>query len=80
MHENWSILFHASIILCGWSILMLPVLYMISYKTLLQIGLGSVVVKSRERIHRGEHLEAAKFLEYLDRERMKIQKHERQSK
>ncbi len=80
MHENWSILFHASIILCGWSILMLPVLYMISYKTSLQIGLGSVVVKSRERIHRGEHLEAAKFLEYLDRERMKIQKHERQSK
>lgn len=73
-------IFYTAVFFGGWGVLMLPVLYYMGYKTTLQIGVGSTVVKSRERIPRCEHFEAAKFLERLDRERIRIQKHSRKSK
>ncbi len=79
-YEDESTAFYICVFLGGWAVLMLVVLYLVGYRTTLQIGVGTTVVKSRESVPRGEHLEAAKFLERLDRERVRVQKHARKAK
>ena len=79
-YEDLNTAFYISVFLGGWAVLMLIVLYLVGYRTTLQIGVGTTVVKSRESVPRGEHLEAAKFLERLDRERVRVQKHARKAK
>ena len=79
-YDEQNAIFYGSIFLGGWAVLMLVVLYLVGYRTTLQIGVGTTVMKSRESVPRGEHLEAAKFLERLDRERVRVQKHARKGK
>ena len=60
-------------VLFGITVVALIPLGLLSCKTTLQIGVGSAVVRSRNRIPREKHQEAMKFLDQLDQARALVQ-------
>lgn len=75
-------LFHRPLlfVLLGYSVVMLPVCWFLSFKTTLQLGIGNMTIHSHVRVTNKNHRQAAKFLERLEHERSRNRRPYRERK